>query len=187
MTSWLSAAGKNQARTTLRKRMVAPGLLPKHLFAWLVAAGIAGAGSAVAAQTLPTTPGQHGRPAAPASQRQGAPVATSGPASASSGSTSPTVEHNLTRLGEVMGSLAWLRGLCGAGDASAWRERMSSLVEAESVLPERKERLADAYNNGYRAYSLTYKRCTPSAELAIQRYLREGATLTRALSSRIAR
>lgn len=111
----------------------------------------------------------------------------SGGIPASSGAASPTIEHNLTRLAEVMGSLAWLRDLCGAGDAHIWRDRISALVEAESVLPERKERLAGAYNSGYRAYSLTYKQCTPSAELAIQRYLREGASLTRALSSRIAR
>jgi len=86
-----------------------------------------------------------------------------------------------------MGSLAWLRGLCGASDGQLWRDRMNALIEAETTPPERRQRLAAAWNDSYRAWSLSYKRCTPSAELAVQRYLTEGASLSRALSARIAR
>lgn len=100
---------------------------------------------------------------------------------------SGSIDQNLARLAEIMGGLAWLRPLCGAGDAAAWRERVAALMAAESATPERRERIAGAYNAGYKAYSYTYKRCTASAELAIQRYLAEGAELTRNLAARAAR
>jgi len=99
----------------------------------------------------------------------------------------PTTEQGMLRLAEIMGSLAWLRNLCGANDGRLWRDRMTALIEAESTPPERRQRLAAAWNDSYRAWSLSYKRCTPSAELAIQRYVAEGTALSRALSARIAR
>jgi len=99
----------------------------------------------------------------------------------------PTTEQSMLRLAEIMGSLAWLRNLCGANDGQLWRDRMTALIEAESTSPERRQRLAAAWNDSYRAWSLSYKRCTPSAELAIQRYVAEGTALSRALSARIAR
>lgn len=109
-------------------------------------------------------------------------VAAPAPASAP-----PTTEKSMLRLAEIMGSLAWLRGLCGASDGQLWRDRMDALIAAETSPPERRQRLAAAWNDSYRAWSLSYKRCTPSAELAVQRYLAEGAALSRALSARIAR
>lgn len=133
--------------------------------------------------------------AAPAAQA--APVAQAAPHPAQSASppaaspplrsAAPTTEQSMLRLAEIMGSLAWLRNLCGANDARQWRDRMTALIEAESAMPERKQRLAAAWNDGYRAWSVSHRRCTPSAELAIQRYLTEGANLTRGLSARVAR
>lgn len=101
--------------------------------------------------------------------------------------SAPSVEQGMLRLAEIMGSLAWLRNVCGANDSRLWRDRMNALLEAESASPERKERLAGAYNGGYRAWRLTYNRCTPSGELAIQRFLKEGEKLSNMLSSRVAR
>jgi uncharacterized protein (TIGR02301 family) len=61
---------------------------------------------------------------------------------------------------------------------------MQALIEAEGTTPGRRERLAGAYNRGYRGFSLTYSVCTPSADEAINRYLAEGETLSRNLAGR---
>lgn len=94
----------------------------------------------------------------------------------------PAYEADLMRLAEVMGSLAFLRDLCEAQDAEEWPERMQALLEAEG--PERAERLAGAYNRGYAAFSLTYRRCTPAARIAIGRFLEEGDALARMIATR---
>jgi uncharacterized protein (TIGR02301 family) len=94
----------------------------------------------------------------------------------------PAYETDLMRLAEVMGSLAFLRGLCEADDAAQWPERMQDLLEAEG--PERAERLAGAYNRGYAAFALTYRRCTPAAEIAIARFLEEGNALAGMIATR---
>ena len=96
----------------------------------------------------------------------------------------PPYEKELLRLAEILGSLAFLRGLCTAADAPEWPNRMQTLVDAEGVTPARKERLAGAYNRGYRAFALTYRVCTPSAHEATTRYLAEGETLSRTLAGR---
>lgn len=94
----------------------------------------------------------------------------------------PIYEKELLRLSEVIGALAFLRGLCEAEDAAEWSEKMQALLDAEG--PARAERLAGAYNRGYGAFALTYRVCTPSAELAISRYLDEGDQLSRLIASR---
>lgn len=106
------------------------------------------------------------------------------PGSAQDGAPSrpPAYEADLMRLAEVMGSLAFLRGLCGADDAAQWPEGMQDLLEAEG--PERAERLAGAYNRGYAAFALTYRRCTPAAEIAIARFLEEGDALAGMIATR---
>lgn len=93
-------------------------------------------------------------------------------------------EKELLRLAEVMGSLAFLRTLCSASDAAEWPRRMQALIEAEGTTAARKERLAGAYNRGYRGFSLTYRVCTPSAAEATVRYLKEGETLSRGIAGR---
>lgn len=94
-------------------------------------------------------------------------------------SETPPYEKDLMRLAEVLGSLHYLHPLCRAEDGGAWREKMQALMEAEAGPPERKERLAGAFNAGFRAFQQTYRTCTPSARRAIQRYLDEGARLAR--------
>ena len=96
----------------------------------------------------------------------------------------PPYEKDLLRLSEIMGSLSFLRSLCEAEDQGEWRTRMNALIDAEAATRARKERLAGAYNKGFRNYSTTYRRCTPSANLAIERYLAEGSRLARAISGR---
>ncbi|MDJ1157753.1 TIGR02301 family protein [Chelatococcus sp. SYSU_G07232] len=96
----------------------------------------------------------------------------------------PPYEREMLRLSEIMGALAFLRGLCGGSDAPQWRAEMTALLEAEATTPARRERLAGAYNRGYKGFALTYRSCTPSAQAVIDRYLAEGAALSRAISGR---
>lgn len=96
----------------------------------------------------------------------------------------PPYEKELLRLAEVMGSLAFLRSLCTSPDAPEWPKRMQALLDTEGATPGRRERLAGAYNRGYRAFSLTYRICTPSATEATNRYLKEGESLSRNIAGR---
>ncbi|WP_460452083.1 TIGR02301 family protein [Alsobacter sp. SYSU BS001988] len=96
----------------------------------------------------------------------------------------PPYEPQMLRLSELMGALAFLHPLCGGETETEWRSRMTALIDAEAPAPQRRERLAGAYNRGFREYSVTYRRCTPAAETIISRYLAEGGRLTRELSSR---
>lgn len=96
----------------------------------------------------------------------------------------PPYEPQLERLATLMGTLAYLRDLCGKGDGSEWRSRMLALLDAEARTQGRRERLAGAYNSGFRGYEVTYRACTPSAELVILRSVEEGDRLARELSSR---
>ncbi|MHB2169646.1 TIGR02301 family protein [Alsobacter sp. R-9] len=96
----------------------------------------------------------------------------------------PPYEPKLLRLSEILGALAFLRPLCGGNDETEWRGRMTQLIDAEASTTGRRERLAGAYNKGYREYALTYRRCTPAAEVAITRFVDEGGKLARELASR---
>jgi uncharacterized protein (TIGR02301 family) len=119
---------------------------------------------------------QPSRPAAPAQPSQAAPAQAEPPPA--------PYEKDLLRLAEVMGSLAFLRALCNASDAAEWPKRMQALIEAEGTTPGRKERLAGAYNRGYRGFAITYRICTASAAEATARYLKEGETLSRGIAGR---
>jgi uncharacterized protein (TIGR02301 family) len=93
-------------------------------------------------------------------------------------------DRDLLRMSEIIGALAFLRNLCGAPDASDWPARMKALIESEGVTPVRRDRLAGAYNRGYRGYALTYRVCTPAAHEAAARYVAEGDRLSHALAGR---
>lgn len=96
----------------------------------------------------------------------------------------PPYEPKLLRLSEILGALAFLRPLCGGNDEREWRTRMTQLIDAEASTAGRRERLAGAYNRGYREYAHTYRRCTPAAEVAIGRFVDEGGKLARELANR---
>ncbi|MGU3541145.1 TIGR02301 family protein [Methylobacterium sp. A54F] len=93
-------------------------------------------------------------------------------------------DRDLMRLSEVIGSLAFLRGVCASPDAVQWPARMKALIDTEGTSAGRRDRLAGAYNRGYRSYALTYRVCTPAAHEAADRFLAEGAQLSRALAGR---
>ncbi|KPF62878.1 hypothetical protein IP69_19915 [Bosea sp. AAP35] len=96
----------------------------------------------------------------------------------------PPYEPQLLKLAEIMGSLAYLRTLCGGKEAQDWRDRMGALVEAEGRTPLRRERLTSAYNRGFRAYSLTHRACTDGSQEASTRLAGEGERLARSLAGR---
>jgi uncharacterized protein (TIGR02301 family) len=94
---------------------------------------------------------------------------------------SPTYERRLLRLAEMLGALAYLQDLCREPDSKAtgqiWRAQMTALIDAEGKTDVRKERLAGAYNRGFRGYEVNYRRCTPNAQAIITRFLDESGKL----------
>ena len=77
-----------------------------------------------------------------------------------------------------------MRDLCGDGDAGEFRNRMAALLDGEGRSVRRRDRLAGAFNRGFRGYAASYRRCTPSARLAIARSLAEADRLARELAAR---
>ena len=92
-------------------------------------------------------------------------------------------ERDLMRLAEILGSLHFLKTLCG-DESIDWRGEMAALLDAERPDPQRRERFIASFNSGYRAFASTYTRCTPSATAAITLYAAEGDKLTREVTSR---
>jgi uncharacterized protein (TIGR02301 family) len=89
----------------------------------------------------------------------------------------PIYDEKLLRLSEILGSLSFLRDLCGASDGPTWRDEMTALLAAEKPAPHRRARLIARFNHGFETFNAVYRTCTPSAELSIARYLSEGAAL----------
>ena len=117
------------------------------------------------------------QPAAPA------PPAAQPPAPPAEDKPAP-YDVQLTRLAEVLGSITYLRSLCGA-EREDWRQSMQQLLDADTANePKRRERLTAAYNRGYRSFAAVYTTCTPAARTAAERYRNEGATLATEITGR---
>jgi uncharacterized protein (TIGR02301 family) len=95
-------------------------------------------------------------------------------------------DGDLQRLSEILGALHYLRGICGANEGPKWRNEMQALVDAEAPSGERRGRLITSFNRGYRGFQQTYRTCTPAADIAIRRYLEEGAKIAREVTARYA-
>lgn len=109
-------------------------------------------------------------------------IAVAAPARPASAAEAP-FEPGLMRLAEILGSLHFLRNLCGEkGDQ--WRGEMEKLLASENPDPERRARFIAAFNRGYRSFSSTYTQCTSSASEVIRRYTKEGESLSRDIASR---
>lgn len=93
------------------------------------------------------------------------------------GAVDAPYEERLYRLSEVLGSLHYLRNLCGE-TGSLWREQMEALVAAEAPSPEKRSRLIASFNRGYRSHSEIHMNCTQAVAAAIARYMKEGEELT---------
>jgi uncharacterized protein (TIGR02301 family) len=95
-------------------------------------------------------------------------------------------DGELQRLAEILGSLHYLRDVCGAKEGQKWRNEMQALIDAETPGGERRDHLVAAFNRGYRGFQQTYRACTPAAEIVIRRYLEEGAKISREITARYA-
>lgn len=134
----------------------------------------------VALLLLPITAEAQQRPQQPVAK----PPATNPAEQPAPESSAPPYEPQLLQLSEIMGSLAYLRTLCGGREAQDWRTRMATLIEAEGRTPQRRDRLTAAFNRGFKAYSLTHRSCTEASQEASSRLAAEGEALSRALAGR---
>jgi uncharacterized protein (TIGR02301 family) len=80
--------------------------------------------------------------------------------------------------------LHYLRGICGGNEGQKWRNEMQALLDAEAPNGDRHNRLVVSFNRGYRGFQQTYRTCTPAADVAIRRYLDEGAKIAREITAR---
>jgi uncharacterized protein (TIGR02301 family) len=95
-------------------------------------------------------------------------------------------DGDLERLSEILGALHYLRAICGANEGAKWRSEMQALVDAEAPSGERRRKIVASFNRGYRGFQQTYRTCTPAADVAIRRYLDEGAKIAREITARYA-
>ena len=95
-------------------------------------------------------------------------------------------DRDLQRLSEILGSLHFLRGICGSNEGQKWRNEAQALIEAEAPVGERRNQMVASFNRGYRAFQQSYRTCTPAANFAIRRYLDEGAKIARDITARYA-
>lgn len=92
-------------------------------------------------------------------------------------------ETRLMRLAEVLGSLHYLRNLCGER-SNQWRDEMESLLQTENPQADIRARYVASFNRGYRTFGASYSSCTESAHAAIDRYMAEGQQLARDIAVR---
>jgi uncharacterized protein (TIGR02301 family) len=129
-----------------------------------------------------------GAPAASRATRALAPPLPPAAAPAQPSAPAPSApapyEPELLRLAQIIGSLAFLRDLCGDQDGAAWRAKMTALLTSMGDSEDRREKLAGAFNKGFRDYELIYRSCTPNARIVVSRYLSEGEKLAHEIQSR---
>jgi uncharacterized protein (TIGR02301 family) len=95
-------------------------------------------------------------------------------------------DGDLQRLSEILGSLHFLRGICGSNEGQKWRNEALALIDAEAPAGARRDLMVASFNRGYRAFQQSYRTCTPAANFAIRRYLEEGAKIARDITARYA-
>jgi uncharacterized protein (TIGR02301 family) len=121
-----------------------------------------------------------------APQAQPRPGQPAAPPPAPAQNTPAPYDRDLQRLSEILGSLHFLRGICGSDEGQKWRNEAQSLIDAEAPAGERHNQMVASFNRGYRAFQQSYRTCTPAANFAIRRYLEEGAKIAREITARYA-
>ena len=99
----------------------------------------------------------------------------------------PAYGNQMLRLSEILGSLHYLRELCGAKEGQKWRDAMSDLIKDEEPSEERKAQMIANFNHGFRGFQETYRECTNSAIEANNRYIAEGIKLSGEIPTRYGR
>ena len=95
-------------------------------------------------------------------------------------------DADLQRFAEILGTLHYLRGICGSNEGAKWRNEMQALLDAETPSGDRRARMIAGFNRGYNGFQQTYRTCTPAAMVAIRRYIDEGSKISRDLTARYA-
>lgn len=92
-------------------------------------------------------------------------------------------DPELARLATILGSLHYLRNLCGEA-GNQWRDEMETIILSDKMESLRKKRAIAAFNDGYQAFSASYTQCNPRAIEAIDKFRIEGAALTATILTR---
>lgn len=149
-------------------------------------AGLALIGIVLAVVPAPAQQRTTPRPAAPAEKPAEKPAPAPAPEPAA-----PVYEAQMLQLAEILGALTVMSEICRADLPAAtiksgevWRAKMQELLDAEAASTGQKERLAGAFNRGLVGYRTTYRACTASGLLAIERLTGDGARLAHDLASR---
>ena len=87
-------------------------------------------------------------------------------------------DNDLLRLSEILGSIHYLRAICGHDDKQLWRDQMQALIQAEGSSALRRVVLTRRFNRGFSNYGRTYRRCTESAKTSLTRFMEEAGNLT---------
>jgi uncharacterized protein (TIGR02301 family) len=94
-------------------------------------------------------------------------------------------DSKLMRLSEILGSLDFIRNLCGSKPEPQWKSLMNALLESDTMgEPQRRARLTAAFNRGYRSFAAIQTSCNMQLRQAADRYRIEGATLATEIVSR---
>lgn len=112
------------------------------------------------------------------------PAAAAAPAQPQAETLPPAYDEQMMRLAEILGSLHYLRELCGAKEGQLWRNEMEKLIVQEAPSELRKQKLTARFNRGFRGFQEIYRECTPSAAEAANRYLRQGVRLAAEIPGR---
>jgi uncharacterized protein (TIGR02301 family) len=100
--------------------------------------------------------------------------------------TGAPFDGSLQRLAEILGTLHYLRSICGANEGQKWRNEMQAVMDAEAPSGDRRARMVASFNRGYQGFQQSYRTCTPAANLVIRRYLEEGSKIAREMTARYA-
>ena len=113
-------------------------------------------------------------------------AATLGLGSARAQDAAAPFDGDLARLSEILGTLHYLRAVCGSNEGARWRTEMQALIDAETPSGDRRARMIASFNRGYNGFQQTYRTCTPAAGIAVRRYIDEGTKISRDLTARYA-
>lgn len=127
-------------------------------------------------------------PAAPAPQRPAARPHNTAPRPIIAAPTTPlsrppvpaAYETPMLELSESIGALAFLTHLCSpTTQPNPWIARMEGLLASEGESAGNREKLIGAYNQGYLAFSTSYRQCTDAAKAARGLLVRDAIRLAR--------
>ncbi len=97
------------------------------------------------------------------------------------------LETNISELADmsrIMGEAHYLRVVCRGVSDQLWREEMVRLMELEAPEGRRRQRLVQAFNDGYSRQSARHGHCTSQVREDERRLAGEGRRLAERLADR---